>query len=345
MIASQFAAKNRFALNVTIAPGTGAGAALRRSLTAAAPAIAQVAVDAVAGQQAPSPADDLHYKGGKILPDLSFTNFFVGGEHAWRATDVANIDRALSDAMSDLRLNNVLVQYFFGQEISSSFSPSRFLPGPRPDTVSRGDIEKIVNRVHDEGLLAGFDLSTTVFNFMLPSGTILTTDGAPSGAVNGGGQEEGQAVVADEEEAKADSTLGLGGYHGSVQTGGGTVYFAVGVFSEVLPNGRNNGIPVFAEPWKNVVATFYHELCEARTDPDVERANQTGDSRLLGWVSNAGEEIGDFALNGRVPLTEVIREVPLTNGGGTVPVQFEFSDFSHRPEGPVAQPRPPVAAG
>ncbi|HEY0557361.1 MAG TPA: hypothetical protein VGG20_24105, partial [Thermoanaerobaculia bacterium] len=149
---------------------------------------------------------------------------------------------------------------------------------------------------------------------------------------------------ADEEEDKADSTLGLGGYHGSVQAGGDTVYFAVGVFSEILPDGTSNGIPVFAEPWKNVVATFYHELCEARTDPDVERANQTGDSSLLGWVSNAGEEIGDFALNGRVPLTDVIREVPLTNGGGTVPIQFEFSNFSHSPEGPTSQPRPPVAA-
>ncbi len=343
MISNRVVAKNRFALNVTIAPGTGAGAALRRSLNAGAPVMAEAEADAVAGQQAPSPADDLHYHGGTILPDLTFTNFFLGGEGAWQATDVANIDRALADAMSDVGLNNVLVQYYFGRQITSSFSPSRFLPGPKPDTVSRGDIEEIVNQVHDAGLLDQFDLSSTVFNLMLPGGTILTTDGTPSGAFAGGGQNVGHAV-ADEEEDKADSTLGLGGYHGSVQAGGDTVYFAVGVFSEILPDGTSNGIPVFNEPWKNVVATFYHELCEARTDPDVERANQTGDSSLLGWVSSAGEEIGDFALNGRVPLNEVIREVPLTNGGGTVPIQFEFSNFSHAPEGPANQPRPPVAA-
>jgi hypothetical protein len=27
---------------------------------------------------------------------------------------------------------------------------------------------------------------------------------------------------------------------------------------------------VFDQPWKNVLATFYHELNEARTDPDVD---------------------------------------------------------------------------
>jgi len=37
-----------------------------------------------------------------------------------------------------------------------------------------------------------------------------------------------------------------------------------------------NGIPVFDEPWKNVVATFYHELNEARTDADVEDAIRAG---------------------------------------------------------------------
>lgn len=55
------------------------------------------------------------------------------------------------------------------------------------------------------------------------------------------------------------------------------VYYAIGVYSE----GRN-GIPAFDEPWKNVVATFYHELNEARTDPDVEEAVRTGNDSLLG---------------------------------------------------------------
>ena len=75
---------------------------------------------------------------------------------------------------------------------------------------------------------------------------------------------------------EASSLNGLGGYHGSVHVGGdagATIYYAVGVYSEALPDGSQNGIPVFNENWKNVVATFYHELNEARTDPDVEDAD------------------------------------------------------------------------
>jgi len=146
------------------------------------------------------------------------------------------------------------------------------------------------------------------------------------------------ALVAEE---AADSTQGLGGYHGGVEIGNDTVYFAIGAFSETLQDGTSNGIPFFDEPWKNVVATFYHELCEARTDPDVERANETGDHAFLGWISNSREEIGDFALR-RFALDQVLLEVPLTNGNGTVPVQFEYSNFVHAPEGPADQPRPPV---
>jgi hypothetical protein len=46
------------------------------------------------------------------------------------------------------------------------------------------------------------------------------------------------------------------------------IYYAV--YSEIRPDGIVNGIPVFDQPWKNVLATFYHELNEARTDPDVD---------------------------------------------------------------------------
>src|SRR6266436_4422710 len=63
---------------------------------------------------------------------------------------------------------------------------------------------------------------------------------------------------------------GLGGYHGSVILAGQRIYYAVAALSEVLSNGRQNGIVAFTQPWKNAVATMYHELNEARTDPDVE---------------------------------------------------------------------------
>jgi hypothetical protein len=44
-------------------------------------------------------------------------------------------------------------------------------------------------------------------------------------------------------------------------------------------------MPVFGQPWKNVAATIYHQLNEARTDPDVDDAIRTGDSTRLGFTS------------------------------------------------------------
>jgi len=78
-----------------------------------------------------------------------------------------------------------------------------------------------------------------------------------------------------------------------------------------------------------VVASFYHELKEARTDPDVEEVNKTNDDRLVGWTSNQGEECGDFPITeaGELgDLRKVFREVKLTNQGGTVPIQFHYSN-------------------
>src|SRR5690242_1607430 len=72
------------------------------------------------------------------------------------------------------------------------------------------------------------------------------------------------------------SRTGLGGYHGSIHVGADTVYYAVGVYSERRSDGSTNGIPVFDRPWKNVVATIYHQLQDVRTDPDVSDALRAG---------------------------------------------------------------------
>jgi hypothetical protein len=117
------------------------------------------------------------------------------------------------------------------------------------------------------------------------------------------------------------SEHGLGGYHGSVDGR----YYAVSVYSE-----GTNGIVAFDAPWKNVCATLYHELQEARTDPDVEDAIRTGKTTYLGWYSPRGGEIGDIPI-ATSPLHEVMREVPLADGSGTVPVQLMWSNRDSAP--------------
>ena len=246
----------------------------------------------------------------------------------------------------------------------------------KPALVSRADIDGLVQKnVVASGLLNGFDPASTVFNFLLPRGVVLTTDGgAQAGASDrstdqptvttvttirsgntvttvtvatsvagttvtpegdGDGGSEGGPLGGDPDDA-ASSLNGLGGYHGSVHVAGTVIYFAVGVFSETRPDGTENGIVAFDEPWKNVVATFYHELQEARTDPDVEDAIRTKNLNFIGWNSNQGEEIGDlpvFEAFRAGDLSEVFQEVPL-KAGGTAPVQFMYSNRVNGPEGP-----------
>jgi len=300
----------------------------------------------------PTPRHDLIFHGGKTIANLAFANFFVGGAAAWSPGDIQAIDTGLAGAMTDAHLNNVMAQYYpAGTNVTSIFKGSQVLAGPPPATVSQGDIEGLVQQLFRSGALSSFDLANTVFNFMLPSRTILNTDTAPTGGAISPRVETGKAMakqnpIPHEEE---DSTEGLGGYHGSVHIGGQTLYYAVGVFSETLADGTENGIPVFDRPAKNVIATFYHELNEARTDPDVEDAILAGNDpnavQFLGWTSAQGEECGDFPVFEANPLTKVFKEVPLTAGGGTVPVQFQYSNAVHGPEGPIPQPHTQKAVG
>jgi hypothetical protein len=296
--------------------------------------------EAIALGEKPTPSHDLHFHGGKTIADLNFVNFYVGGD-TWGASDISNIDKSLEAAMSDKNLNNVMEQYF-PTSISSTFMGSQKLAGTAPATFSQGDVESLVAAMAEQGKFEGRDLTSTVFNFMLPRGTVLNDNAGPSADSKPEVKVEKKSPIPHDDEA--DSLHGLGGYHGSIHTNNGdTIYYAIGVYSEKLANGSENGIAIFDQPWKNVVATFYHELNEARTDCDVEDAIRAGNDpsavKFLGWTSKQGEECGDFPVfeNGNA-LSKVFQEVQLSSGGGTVPVQFQYSVSVHGPEGPQAMP-------
>lgn len=189
----------------------------------------------------------------------------------------------------------------------------------------------MVARICRYGALDGADTGSTVINILLPRGVVLV-DGFTAGFQPPPGQEaeherRRRAVVRVGGE-DADSRHGLGGYHGSARvTPCGTAYYAVAVYSE-----PGNGIPAFDQPWKNIAATIYHQLNEARTDPGVDDAIRTGDSTRLGWYSASGGEIGD------IPVKEagtshalVFREVDLADGSGAVPVQLMWSNKTSTP--------------
>ena len=110
-----------------------------------------------------------------------------------------------------------------------------------------------------------------------------------------------------------------------------TVYYAVGVYSQ-SSGGVTNGIVAFDQPWKNVVATFYHEINEWRTDADVENATGSNVNGILGWYAQQYGEIGDIPITqAGGNLSEVFVEVTLAAGSGTVPIQLMYSNYDHGP--------------
>lgn len=308
-------------------PRKGGARSRKRAIRTAA----NVENSAIVGGLGATPGEDLRYRGGHTIKDLKFMNIYIGGAKAWNADDYKNIDKSIAAAMSDERLNNVVMQYFNNQPISATFLGSSFLDGWSPKLVQKNDLEAQIIALYRRNAFNGFDLPNTVFNFILPRGSIL---GDPSG----GAQEVVSNKAIPHEEAE-DSTGGLGGYHGSAHVDGKTIYYSADVFSERLPNGSTNGIPVFQPSWKNVVATLYHELHEARTDPDVDDAMTSPlGAAVLGWTSDSGNEIGDYPIAEAKQLTQVFQEVPLADGSGTVPVQFNYSNAVHGPEGPIDYP-------
>jgi hypothetical protein len=128
-----------------------------------------------------TPGEDLRYRGGHTIPHLQFVNLYVGGDEAWASGDMKHIDSAISAAMSDQHLNNVMMQYFKNEPITSTELASHPLTGYRPKVMTQADVEYCLQFLASQGYLDGYKLSSTVFNFLLPSGTVLTDDSERKG--------------------------------------------------------------------------------------------------------------------------------------------------------------------
>ena len=164
-------------INVFVRPGSKAELASRRyaAKTKVPPKAKMPESEVIAHGFRRHPELNLQDKGGPIIQDLVYTNFFVGGSGSWDPQDIQQIDANLTAAMSDQGLNNVLMQYFRGApNITSTFMPSTILPDPPPASISQTDVEALVTNLANAGKLDGSDFPNTVFNFMLPRGAVLT---------------------------------------------------------------------------------------------------------------------------------------------------------------------------
>ena len=275
---------------------------------------AEPARTALAPGAAPSPQDDLIFRGGKTIAQAGFQNIYLGRPADFSAGDVDRIDAAITAAIQDRRLTNVIQQYLDTQPLSWDVVPSVQLDETRPFELNEPDVQSKIIDLFDQGLIHGADHDRTIFNLVLPPGTVLRLD-------------------------DSSSLRGLGGYHGSVHFFRGglprTLYYSANVYSERRFTGTN-GIVAFDAPWKNVVGTLYHEMVEFQTDPDVGDAIRTNDLDLIGWNSDFGQEIGDQPISANL-LSDVFREIE-TEKKVTVPVQFMYSNAVHGAEGPIDAP-------
>jgi len=203
--------------------------AVRRRRTPDAPHSHDTAVplsdEALARGLSPTPRHDLKFRGGHTIPHLNYLNVYVGGPEAWAASDMDDIDRALSKAMSDERLNNVMRQYFANEPITSTFVRREFTGTQPPVKVTEAAAHKLVKALFTAGQLHGLDFPTTVVNLALPSGTLLTLGGAAEHDEHETKGHQRRPKTPGMPHAEEDSSLsGLGGYHGHATVPGRRIY-------------------------------------------------------------------------------------------------------------------------
>jgi hypothetical protein len=292
---------------------------------------------APAGGFRPHPGHDLRFHGGRTLPHLQFFNLYIGRPSQWLVGEPERIDRAITAAMSDRHLNNVLSQYFPQGRISSRFLGSRFDPRRHPPSVNQHFARARLIDGLRSGVFDDFDHSQAIVNLLLPMGVVLRLDDDP-------GADRRHSHLPERREEDSSLT-GLGGYHGSVHVPTGatqatTLYYSICAYSTRIGR-RDHGIVCFPEAWKNIAAVLYHEMAETRTDPDIDDVIATDNGKLWGWVDRYGNECGDYPMDlAGKQLERVMVEVPLANGRGRVPVQLQYSNYVHGPEGPAPRPRP-----
>ncbi len=134
----------------------------------------------IAAGFSPTPDHDLVFQGGKTIANLQFANLYIGGAQSWNPNDIQAINGSLAAAMSDPRLNSVVAQYFPNQPISSTFLGSATIASNAPSEISQDSLENYISYLDQTGFFQGANLQSTVFNFMLPAGTVLSEGGSNS---------------------------------------------------------------------------------------------------------------------------------------------------------------------
>src|ERR1700751_5849103 len=107
------------------------------------PQRAWVQPDAIARGIPPDASADLVFHGGKTVPQMEFQNIFLGGQASWQASDIDQINTAITLAMQDRKLNNVVGEYFdAGVKLACDPRPLLVLEEAKPVKLDEPDVQK-----------------------------------------------------------------------------------------------------------------------------------------------------------------------------------------------------------
>ena len=109
---------------------------------------AQLDPDAIAPGIPPDASADLVFHGGKTVPQMEFQNVFLGGQASWLASDIDSINTAITLAMQDRRLNNVVGQFFDrGVKLTCDPRPLLVLEEAKPVQLDEPGVQRLVQQL------------------------------------------------------------------------------------------------------------------------------------------------------------------------------------------------------
>jgi hypothetical protein len=157
------------------------------------------------------PELNLKFNSEKTISDLNFVNFYTDKSNSGGQNDIKSIDSALDRGMSDKNLNNVIIRYYPGHDkINSTFKGSEVLPGNYPNKFFKDDVHNMILDLYYKKKFDNYDFDNTVFNYILPSKTMLNSNFKNFDLVSSPNDLDGEI------EKKSDSSEGLGGFQGLV---------------------------------------------------------------------------------------------------------------------------------
>jgi hypothetical protein len=98
----------------------------------------------------PAPLEDLLFHGGRVVPQMEFQNVYIGEPDDWSEEDIESIDSAITLAIQDQDLNNVMEQFFPGASVECDPRDSFVQGEAKPSQLDEPGVQATVVALFDD---------------------------------------------------------------------------------------------------------------------------------------------------------------------------------------------------